>query len=51
MEGCSITQGAQPGTLRQPRVAGWDEYERKVQEEEDMVYLWLIHIVVWQKLT
>ena len=36
MERCYITQGAQPGTLWQPRVRGWGECERKVQERGDM---------------
>ena len=30
---------------------GWDGHGRKTQEGEDVVYLGLSHIVVWQKPT
>ena len=47
-----VTQGAQPGALRQPRGVrwggGWDEGSRR---RETCIYLWLIHADVWQKPT
>ena len=44
-------QGTQTILLWQPK--GWDVLggEREVQEGETYVYLWLIHVDVWQKST
>ena len=48
---CCITQGAQPGALRQPRGVGWGrEWEEGSRGRETCIYLWLIHADVWQKL-
>ena len=40
-----MTQGAQTDSLRQPRGMGWGG------REGTYVYLWLIHVDVWQKPT
>ena len=43
-------QGAQPGALWQPRRVGWSSgMGGKVKREGTYVYLWLIHVGVWQK--
>ena len=41
-----MTQGAQPGALGQPRGMGGS-----FKREGPYVYLWLIHVDVWQKPT
>ena len=45
---CCMTQGAQTGTLCQPR--GWEVGER-FRREAAYVYLRLIHVGAWQKPT
>ena len=49
MGSCCITQGAQPSVCG--NLEGWDGVEvgRRFKREGTYVYLWLIHIVVWQK--
>ena len=47
---CCVTQGTQPRALWGPRSVGMGR-TRKLRRESICVYLWLIHIVVWQKLT
>ena len=45
-----MNQGTQTGALSQCRGVGWGG--REVQEgEETYVYLWLIHVDIWQKPT
>ena len=51
MGSCFVTQGAQPGALWQPRGVGWGWVRWRFKTEGTHVYLWLIHIVVWQKPT
>ena len=41
-----VTPGTQTGALRQPRGVGWGG---RVRREGTGVYLWLIHVGVWQK--
>ena len=52
---CSVTKGAQPRALEQPRGVGWGgmewEIEAGFRREGTFVYLWLIHVDVWQKPT
>ena len=43
---CCITQGAQPHALWRSRGVGW-----RFEREWPCIYLWLIHIIVWQKRT
>ena len=51
MGSCRTTQGAQPGALWQPRGVGWGEVGGRFKREGIYVYLWLIHIAIWQKPT
>ena len=52
MGSCCITQGAQPGALWQPRGVGWGGgWEGDSRGRGYLLYLWLIHIIVWQKPT
>ena len=46
-----MTQEAQPSAL--DNLEGWDGEGngREVQEGGDILYLWLIHVDVWQKPT
>ena len=45
-------QGAQPAALWQPRGVGWGcGWKERFRREGTYVYLWLIHVVVWQKPT
>ena len=44
-------QGAQPGALWWPRGVGWGALWGKLKREAVLVYLELIHNVVWQKPT
>ena len=48
---CSVTQGTQTGLCN--NLEGWDRPGggREVQEAGVQVYIWLIHIDVWQKPT
>ena len=43
---CCITQGTQTRALKQPRGVRW-----RFKREGTYVYLWLIHVDVWQKPT
>ena len=48
---CCMAQKTQTGALYHPE--GWDGVGdgREVQKEGTYVYLWLIHVEVWQKTT
>ena len=41
--------GTQTGALYQPRGMGWEGDGWEVQREGTYVYLWLIHVDVWQE--
>ena len=44
---CFMLQGAQTTALRQPRGMGW---ERGLERRGHIyIYLWLIHVYVWQR--
>ena len=43
---CCMTQGTQTGALKLPGRVGW---EGMFKREGTYVYLWLIHVDVWQK--
>ena len=49
----SMSQEIHTGALYQPRRMGWggrwEREGREVQEGGDIVYLWLIHVEVFQK--
>ena len=49
MDSYCIAQGTQRGTLQQPRGVGRGGGGGWVKREGTYVYLWLIHVVVWQK--
>ena len=51
MEICCRSQGTQTGALYQPRRVGGGGDRRETQEGETYVYLWLIHVDVWQNST
>ena len=44
-----MTQGAQPGALSQSRRVGWYRGWEGGSREGTYVYLWLIHVELWQK--
>ena len=44
-----MAKETQTGALYQPRWVDEEGDGREVQREEIYVYLWLIHVVVWQK--
>ena len=46
-----MSRGAQTGALYQPRRMGVRGGKRETQEGGTYVYLWLIHVDVWQKPT
>ena len=46
-----MTQGAQPSALRQHRGVNGEGDEKGFRSEGTYVYLWLIHVAVWQKPT
>ena len=46
-----MSQETQAGALYQPRWVGWGGSWEGVSKEGIYVYLWLIHIEVWQKTT
>jgi len=46
-----MSRGAQTGALYQPRRMGGGGGRRETQEGGTYVYLWLIHVDVWQKPT
>ena len=46
-----MSQGAQTGALFQPRGVGWREMGGRFKREGTFVYLWPIHVDVWQKST
>ena len=48
MGSCYITQTAQPSIC--DNLEGWD-VEGRFKMEGTYVYLWLIHVLVWQKPT
>ena len=45
---CCMTQGTQTGALYQPRGVRWGG---RFKREGTYVYLWLMHVDVWQKTT
>ena len=45
---CCVAQETQTRALYQPRGMGWGG---RVKREGIYVYLWLIHVEVWQKTT
>ena len=49
--GCCTAQGTQLCTLRWPGGVGWGESGQGAQDGGTYVYIWLIHIVIWQILT
>ena len=49
---CYMTQGTQTGALQQPRGVEWGgRWEGVSRGRGQMLYLWLIHVHVWQKPT
>ena len=47
-----MTQGTQTGALQQPRGMEWGgRWEGVSRGRGQMLYLWLIHVHVWQKPT
>ena len=46
--GC-MTQGTQTGALYQLRGVGWGGRWEEVSRGRGDVYLWLIHVDIWQK--
>ena len=50
MKICGMTQGTKERLCN--NLEGWDGEEdgREVQEGEDIVILWLIHVNVWHKI-
>ena len=51
MEICYKMLGAHPGALLQPRDVGWGGRWERASRGGTYVYLWLIHVNVWQKPT
>ena len=51
MERCYVTQGAQLVLCDNLECGDGVSVKGRFRREEAWVYLWLIHIVVWQKLT
>ena len=51
MEICCMAQETQTGVLYQPRRWDREGYGREFKTEGIYVYLWLIHVEVWQKTT
>ena len=50
MGSCCITQGTQLSALWQPSGVGWGgRWEEGSRGREHVLYLWLIHVDVWQK--
>ena len=48
---CCMAKETQTGALYQPRWVDEEGDGREVQREEIYVYLWLIHVDIWQKPT
>ena len=48
---CSMAQETQTGALYQPRWVGWGGKWEGGSKGRRCVYLWLIHVEVWQKTT
>ena len=49
MEICCMTQGTHTGALQQPRGVKGRDMGGRFKKEGTYVYLWLIHVNVWQK--
>ena len=46
-----MTQGTHTGALYQPRGVGWGGRWEGGSRGRGYVYLWLIHVDIWQKTT
>ena len=46
-----MTQGTHTGALYQPRGVGWGRRWEGGSRGRGYVYLWLIHVDIWQKTT
>ena len=48
---CCMAEETQTGALYQPRGVGWGGKWQKGSRGRGYVYLWLIHVDIWQKTT